>query len=98
MPANEVACGRSVGHGGGVSASSLDRAAAPSSTPAAALSPSRASLPEPTAAGRPEKTSVPPSAQCGRPPPSQPAVGIRRPAVSPVHDQHIHSFLSLPSR
>ena len=84
MPAADVGCKRSDDRGGGASASSLDRAAVPSSTPAAAFSPSRASLPEPTAAGRPEKISFPPSAQCGRPPLSQPAVGIRNPAVSPV--------------
>ena len=83
-PASELGCGRSAVRCGGASDASRDRAAAPSRTLAASLAASTASLPMPTAAGRPENSTLPPSTQCGRPLSSQPAIGMRRPAVSPV--------------
>ena len=84
MPACEVGCGRSAVRGGGASTSSRDRASATLRAPAGSLAVSAASLPMPTAVARPENSTLPPSTQCGRPLLSQPATGMRRPAVSPV--------------
>ncbi len=84
MPACELGCGRSAVFGGGASDSSRDRASAPLRTPAGSLAMSPAALPMKTAFGRPENSTLPPSTQCGRPPLSQPATGMRRPAVSPA--------------